>query len=300
MSSFNGGYDLSSLRKPASPLADDSAAAASVSVEALVIECTEQNLRDVLAVSNDVPVVIEFHADSVKVLDFSARLKKLIEARNGKVVLARVDAQAEQRVSAAFAVKGAPTLIAVLKGQPVPLFEGEQDDDSVNNVLDQVLKVASENSVNKTAVVDGNAASAPAADVSDLPPIHQEAFDAIGRLDYDSAINAYTKALSENPRDELAISGLAQVQLLKRTDGKNPNDLSATAPTSLAELLEWSDVMASVGNSKAAFEALLDAFADQPDNRDALRKHLIELFATVDPSDEVLIEARKRLTSLLY
>ena len=296
MSSFNGGYDLSSLRKPANPVA--AAAPASVPVEALVIECTEQNLRDVLAISNDVPVVIEFHADSVKVLDFSARLKALIEARNGTLILARVDAQTEQRVSQAFGVKGAPTLIAVLKGQPVPLFEGEQDDAAVNNVLDQILKVASENGVNKTAIADGVPASA--ATVSDLPPVHQEAFDAIGRLDYDAAIAAYTAALNENPRDELAISGLAQVKLLKRTDGKNPNDLPATAPEGIDELLEWADVMASVGNAKAAFEALLDAFSAKPEHRDALRKHLIELFATVDPGDEVLIAARKRLTSLLY
>ncbi len=298
MSSFNGGYDLSSLRKPAQPTAAESEPAQLVSVEALVIECTEQNLRDVLAISNDVAVVIEFHADSVKVLDFSARLKALIEVRAGRVVLARVDAQTEQRVSQAFGVKGAPTLIAVLKGQPVPLFEGEQDDASVNNVLDQVLKVAAENGVSKTAVADGVPA-APAG-VSELPPVHQEAFDAIGRLDYDAAIAAYTRALNENPRDELAISGLAQVKLLKRTDGKNPNDLPKTAPAALDELLEWADVMASVGNSKAAFDALLDAFAAQPDDRDALRKHLIELFATVDPSDEVLIAARKRLATLLY
>ena len=298
MSSFNGGYDLSSLRKPAQPTAAESEPAQLVSVEALVIECTEQNLRDVLAISNDVAVVIEFHADSVKVLDFSARLKALIEVRAGRVVLARVDAQTEQRVSQAFGVKGAPTLIAVLKGQPVPLFEGEQDDASVNNVFDQVLKVAAENGVSKTAVADGVPA-APAG-VSELPPVHQEAFDAIGRLDYDAAIAAYTRALNENPRDELAISGLAQVKLLKRTDGKNPNDLPSTAPASLDKLFEWADVMASVGNAKAAFDALLDAFAAQPDNRDALRKHLIELFATVDPSDEVLIAARKRLATLLY
>jgi putative thioredoxin len=296
VSSFNGGYDLSSLRKPASPVA--AAAPASVQVEALVIECTEQNLRDVLTISNDVPVVIEFHADSVKVLDFSARLKSLIEARNGSMVLARVDAQTEQRVSQAFGVKGAPTLIAVLKGQPVPLFEGDQDDTAVNNVLDQVLKVASENGVDKTAVADG--VPAAAATVSDLPPVHQEAFDAIGRLDYDGAIAAYTKALNENPRDELAISGMAQVKLLKRTDGKNPNDLPASAPQGIDELLEWADVMSSVGNAKAAFDALLDAFAAQPEHRDAVRKHLIELFATVDPGDEVLIAARKRLATLLY
>jgi putative thioredoxin len=273
-------------------------AASATSVPSLVIECTEQNLRDVLSISNSVPVIIEFHADSMRVLEFSARLKAIIEALDGKLVLARVDAQTEQRVSQAFAVKGAPTLIAVLKGQPAPLFEGDQDDEAIVKVFEQVLRVAGENGLVGTAMVGDQPEEAKPE--LQLPPLHQEAYDAIGRMDFDGAIAAYGKALSENPRDELAISGMAQVKLLKRTDGIDPNQLDAKAPQDLDGVILWADVMASVGEYKKAFDAILDAFEKQVESRDALRKHLVELFAVVDAADPDLLEARKRLATLLY
>ena len=294
MSNFNGAYDLSKLNKPAAPVAPK----ASVSVPSFVFECTEQNLRDVLSLSNDVPVILEFHADSVKPLDFSERLEKVVMTFGGRVVLARVDAQQEQRVSQAFAVKGAPTLLAVIKGQPVPLFEGDQEDESITKVIEQVLKVATENGMNSVAVI-GEADIAATAAVT-LAPLHQEAFDAIGRMDFDAAIAAYKRAIAENPRDDLAVSGLAQVKLLQRTDGINPSSLPDVAPADLEGLLRWSDVMASVGQVGLAFNTILDAFSTHSDSKDLLRQHLVELFAVVEPDNQDLLAARKRLASLLY
>ena len=295
MSNFNGGYDLSKLNKPAAAAVPK----ASVSVPALVFECTEQNLRDVLGLSNEIPVILEFHADSVKPLEFSERLEKIVLGMAGRVVLARVDAQQEQRVSQAFAVKGAPTLLAVIKGQPVPLFEGDQDDSATAKVLEQVLKVAAENGMNSVAVI-GDDATLPSTQAPQLPPLHQEAFDAIGRMDFDAAIAAYNRALAENPSDDLAVSGLAQVKLLQRTDGINPSTLPKEPPADIAGLLQWSDVMASIGDVNAAFSAILDGFLTHPESKDQLRKHLVELFAVVDPDNADLLAARKRLASLLY
>ncbi len=294
MSNFNGAYDLSKLNKPAVTQAPK----ASVSVPAMVFECTEQNLRDVLSLSNEVPVILEFHADSVKPLEFSERLERVVLSFGGRAVLARVDAQLEQRVSQAFAVKGAPTLIAVIKGQPVPLFEGDQDEESTTKVIEQVLKVAAENGLNSVAVLGD--APLPATAMPALAPLHQEAFDAIGRMDFDAAIAAYNRALAENPRDDLAVSGLAQVKLLQRTDGINPSSLPQLPPSDLEGLLLWSDVMASVGQVGLAFNAILDGFLVHPETKDQLRKHLVELFAVVEPDNADLLAARKRLASLLY
>jgi len=294
MSNFAGGYDLSKLTKPV-PSATPKA---SVMVPSLVFECTEQNLRDVLAISNELPVILEFHADSVKPLDFSERLERIVLSLAGRVVLARVDAQTEQRVAQAFAVKGAPTLIAVMKGQPVPLFEGDQDEASTSKVLEQVLKVAAENGL--TAIAAIGDASLPTEAATKLAPLHQEAFDAIGRMDFDAAIAAYKRALVENPRDDLAVSGMAQVKLLQRTEGIDPSSLSATPPVDLPGLLAWADMKASMGEIGVAFNAVLDAFETNPESKDQLRKHLVELFAIVEPDNEDLAASRKRLASLIY
>ncbi|MEY4078488.1 MAG: hypothetical protein RIS80_257 [Actinomycetota bacterium] len=313
--SFGGGIDLSKLKRtdaataaptsstPSSPSSTAGAtlgesagsSVAGVQVASLVIAATEANLRDVLALSAQVPVIIEFHADSVRELEISKRLRAFCEADAGRWVLVRVDAQVEQRIGQAFGVKGAPTLVAVIQGQPAPLFEGDQDDAAIRQVIDRVLQVAAENGVAGVAQVTSDAAVVEA-----LPPLHQKAFDAINEGNFDEAIAAYEQALRENPRDDLAQSGLAQVKLLKRTI--EPADVAAsdTPPAELDALLLWADHKLSEGNVQLAFGALLDAFEVRRDEREPIRVHLLELFAVVDPANPDLAAARRRLATLLY
>ncbi len=297
--SFTGGYDLSKLKRTepapsATPAGNQ--VAKSVAVESLIIEANEATLRDILAISAEVPVIIEFHADSVRVLDISEKLRRVCESFAGAFVLVRVDAQIEQRLGQAFAIKGAPTLVAIMKGQPVPLFEGEQDEDAIRKVVERVIEVAKENGVNGVAVVgDGTAAQ-----VEQLPPLHQKAFDAINAGDFDLAIATYEQAIKENPRDDLAVSGLAQVRLLKRTIEPSAVNDQAEPPKDVDELLLWADYRLSTGDVAGAFGALLDAFEINRDARDQIRKHLVELFAVVEPTNADLLDARKRLATLLY
>ncbi|MFM5903553.1 MAG: co-chaperone YbbN [Microbacteriaceae bacterium] len=288
--SLTGGYDLSKLKKTE----PESKSGETVVVPSLILDATESSLREVLGLSAQVPVVVEFHADSVKALDISPRLRSVCVARNGAFVLVRIDAQQEQRVAQAFAVKGAPTVLAVIKGQPVPLFEGDQDQSAIEQVVDRVLEVAKENGVKATAVVGEKPAEEP------LPALHQQAFDAISAGDFELAIQSYEQALRENPRDDLAISGLAQVRLLQRTIADHPVMNLAEAPTDLDELLLWADFQLSEGNVSAAFGALLDAFEAADDRREPIRKHLLDLFAVVEPAHPDLLAARRRLASLLY
>jgi len=297
--SFAGGYDLSKLKRT-EPVAGASTTASqpvkSVAVESLIIDATEATMRDILAISAEVPVIIEFHADSVRVLDISEKLRRVCESFAGKFVLVRVDAQVEQRVGQAFAIKGAPTLVAILKGQPVPLFEGEQDEDAIRKVVERVIEVAKENGVAGVAVVgEGSAAQ-----VEQLPPLHQKAFDAINAGDFELAIATYEQAIKENPRDDLAVSGLAQVRLLQRTIEPSAVNDQAQPPKDVDELLLWADYRLSTGDVAGAFSALLDAFEVNRDARDQIRKHLVELFAVVEPTNAGLLEARKRLATLLY
>jgi putative thioredoxin len=298
VSSLSGAYDLSGLKR--TPEAGATAAATSpqsstrVAVTALVQECNEQTLKAVLELSASVPVILEFHADSVRVMEISDRLRAAIENLDGRLILARIDAQIEQRVGQAFGVKGAPTVVAVVKGQPFPLFEGEQPAEVIEQIFARVLEVASENGVTGQAEVTN------AEPEVQLPALHQKAFDLIETEDYDGAIAVYEQAIRENPRDDLAMAGLAQVKLLKRTADADFEKISDQPPTDLDELLAWADIQVSTSNVKVAFDALLDAFEQRFDDREAIRKHIVELFAVIDPANADLAAARRRLSTLLY
>ena len=228
--SLAGAVDLSSLRKPdpaAAPSAPGQQSAVAtdlLTLPSLVAQGNETNLRNFIEVSNQLPVIIEFNAGwSEQSKALSPKLVKLTQALNGRILLLQIDLDSNINVAKAFKVGSAPTVLALLRGQPVPLFEGDQPEENVQVVFDRVLEIAAENGMTAVITVaepSGEQLPPP------LPPRHQAAFDAIDNGDYAEAVRQYEEALKENPGDSLASSGLAQAKLLVRTAGIDFETLS--------------------------------------------------------------------------
>lgn len=278
----------------------DSPASVNPVVEALIIEGTEQNFNNLIGYSSRVPLVVEFFASwSEPGKSLSAKLEAQTLAAAGRILLIRVDVQAQPKIAAAFKVEGAPTVVAVIKGQPVPLFAGDQDATAIATVFERILEVAAENQISGTAVVDPAAAEAAAA--PKLSPRHQAAYDAIDRGDYEAAVAEYQAALNEMPSDALAKAGLAQANLLVRTSSIDVDEILASQPTDLAGILLKADVLVAVGHAQQGFHLLLSVFSSAPaEDRDAIRKHLLELFEVIGTDSPEVAEARKKLALLLY
>lgn len=269
-------------------------------VPALVIEGNEANFNNFIAVSNSVPLVIEFYASwSEPGKALSAKLQAQTELANGRILLIRVDVQAQPKIAAAFKVEGAPTVVAVIKGQPVPLFAGDQEAAAIATVFERILEVAAENQISGTAIVDANAAAEAAA--PKLSPRHQAAYDAIDRGDYQAAVLEYQAALNEMPSDALAKAGLAQARLLVRTAEVDVDEILASQPTELSDALLKADVLVAVGHAQQGFYLLLSAFESAAgEQRDEIRKHLLELFEVQGSDSPEVADARKKLALLLY
>lgn len=313
--SLAGAVDLSSLKNRAqTPSTSPGAAAANAQtgqaakaaettnpvVPSLVIEGNEANFNGFIGFSNSVPLVVEFYASwSEPSKALSMKLQAQAEAANGRILLIRVDVQAQPKIAAAFKVEGAPTVVAVIKGQPVPLFSGDQDAQAIATVFERILEVAAENQIAGTAVVDPQAAAEAAA--PKLSPRHQAAYDAIDRGDYKAAVQEYQAALNEMPSDALAKAGLAQANLLVRTAEVDVDEVLASQPSDLAGVLIKADVLVAVGHAQQGFYLLLSAFeAAAGDVRDEIRKHLLELFEVQGSDSSEVADARKKLALLLY
>ena len=124
------------------------------------------------------------------------------------------------------------------------------EDDQLRSVIDQVLEIAAQAGVGTAQA--GAEGTQPEPEPEPLPPLHQEAYDAIERGDYTSAIAAYDKALKENPKDNDARSGRAQVSLLARTESMEPQAVrkaAADAPTDVEAQLAVADLDVSTGNA---------------------------------------------------
>jgi putative thioredoxin len=256
--------------------------------------------------STEHPVVVLLWASwSENALTLARDLGALADEYAGRLLLARIDAEAEPQVAAAFQAQSVPAVVAVLAGQPLPLFQGAPAIDQVRGVLDQLLEAAAANGITGTVPPRDGAEPEPAApEEPPLPPLHQEAYDAIERDDLDAAAAAYEQALRENPRDDMARAGLAQVGLLTRTrdvDLAAVRKAAADDPSDVDAQLAVADVDVLGGQVQDAFDRLIDVVrATAGPERERVRVRLVELFEIVGAEDPRVPAARRALASALY
>ena len=291
-----GAVDLSSLR--AAP-----ASAAPAPSSSLVFDATDQSFGEVLELSRTVPVVVDLWAEWCgPCKQLSPILEKVVAELAGRLVLAKVDVDANPQLAQSFRAQSIPMVVALVAGQPVPLFTGAVPEQQVREVFAQLLQLAAQHGVSGTVPVDADAAEPDAE--PPLPPLHQAAYDAIQAGDLEAAVAAYEQALAENPRDEQARAGRAQVRLLQRVEGADlqaARAVAAAAPDDVEAQSLVAELDRVGGHVDDAFERLLDLFAALPaDRRAPVRERLLELFGVVGDSDPRVLRARSRLASLLF
>tara|TARA_B100000678_G_scaffold39158_1_gene28809 strand:- start:4991 stop:5809 length:819 start_codon:yes stop_codon:yes gene_type:complete len=272
-----------------------------------VIDVTDAMFPEVLELSKTVPVVVDLWAEWCgPCKQLSPVLERVVTEHAGRLVLAKVDVDANPQLAQAFRAQSIPMVVALVGGQAVPLFTGAVPEQQVREVFAQLLQLAAQNGVTGSvgsgdadAADEEGAAAEPA-----MPPLHAEAFAAIESGDYAAAISAYERALAENPRDADARAGLAQVRLLSRVqdaDLQAARAAAAAAPTDVDAQLLVADLDLAGGHVEDAFDRLLDLFAALPDDdRAPVRERLLELFGIVGDDDPRVIRSRSRLASLLF
>ncbi len=300
---LQGAIDLSSLAAP-----PQTAAEAAATDSPAVIDVTMQTFQELVQRSSQVPVVIDLRSTrSPSSVELSALLAKMAKEYGGRFLLARVDADANPQIVQAFQVQGVPTVVAVLNGQPFPLFQGSAPQEQIRAVLDEVLKVAAENGVTgKVEGMDDEAQEVEEEVVEEpLPPHIQAAYDALENDDLDGAADAFREALKENPSDGEAKAGLAQVELGQRL---NDVDTDALRPTledpnvgDLDAKLQAADVEAASGQFEQAYTRLINVIrVTFGDDRETVRKRLLELFLLVPEDTPELLKARRDLATALF
>ena len=280
---FAQAVDLSSLGKPKSVPTGPTPG----------IAVTAENLTTEFLPLSKTRAVILFcwsarSAESVEMLTVMGQLEA---SYKGSWSLGHVDIDAQPQVAKALQTQKIPYAVALINEQIVPLFEQPYPEAQIRLVLDKVLALAAEQGVGD-------------APVEIIEPEEEEAVTALEAGDFATAEVAYKKLLARKPADSFAKLGLAQTQLLIRTDGlvldavvkeatNNPQDLSLQLRAADMEIVN--------GGVEAAFTRLLDVVKGSTgDERNKAKEHLLSLFALVDPADPRLTAARSALANALF
>ena len=280
---FGQAFDLSSLTKPK----------VDPDVPMPGLEVTVENLNsNILPLSLVRPVIVLMWSPrSPESQEMIATLGKLEVEYQAKWSLARVNIDTHPEIAQAFQTKNVPYAVAIIAEQMVPLFEQAYPEAQVRLVIDKVLTLSAQQGIGE-------------APVEQMEPEEEEAMYALESGDFTVAEAAYKKWLSRKPNENLAKLGLAQTQLLIRTEGLDLNNVieeSTKSPADIELQLKAADVEIVNGGVEAAFSRLLNLVkATQGDDKNKVKNHLLNLFALVDQSDPRLISARKELANSIF
>jgi putative thioredoxin len=249
----------------------------------MVIDVTEDSFAsDVLERSKTVPVVVDFWADwcgPCKTL--GPLLERAVEKREGEVVLAKVDVDANPRLQMQFGIRGIPAVKAFKGGAVVSEFVGAQPSGVVDRFVESLLPSAADR-----LVTAGDEASLRQAIEQD--PGHVGARVALARrLLAAGKVDEAVEVLRPVDHDRIAAAMLAEIDLLRS------GEVSDEVRGALTRLID--------GDPAGALPVLVQAVRDAAgDQRDALRKVVVGVFGELGEDHSLTQRYRPELAAALY
>jgi putative thioredoxin len=283
---------------------------------------------EVLDASRQVPVIVDFWAPWCgPCKQLGPALEKAVTDANGAVKLVKVNIDENPELAQQLRIQSIPTVYAFKDGQPVDGFMGALPESQIKAFVTGLAGGGGGH---------GHGHHGGEEHAVEVLAMGAEAFAA---GDIDTAAHAYGHVLQDMPGDPRAVAGLARCYLasgdlerarstlqLVKPDGASDEAIRAVEaelklkdnpqPRGETELLR-AKLAANEGDTQARYDLALalDAAGDRDAaisellelvrrdrkwNEEAGRKQLVTLFEAMGPTDPRTIEARRKLSGLLF
>jgi len=270
--------------------------------------------QEVLDKSQSVPVVVDFWApwcgpcQTLKPI-----LEKLAEEYNGRFLLAKVNADENQALSAQFGVRGIPSVKAVSKGQIINEFSGALPESAIREFLDKLLPSQSElkrlEALEYYENGDKETAETLLEEALSLDPGNNDIIisQAQFKLESDNldAAQQLLEQLPINVRQDDNVTALLTKIAMNRKINELPDKAVLlqrleTNPNDLQTKLDIANACVATESYAEAIDYLFDVLTqDRTFQEDSARKTLLSLFTLLGNQDERVRSARKKLATLL-
>ena len=279
----------------------------------------DQFVEEVIEKSKTIPVILDFWAPWCgPCKQLTPILEKVVNKKNGKIILAKINVDENQGISSQLNIQSIPTVYGFVNGNPIEAFQGAQPESKIEAMVDKMIEATPGNEV---------------------PKIIEEADQLFSDQKFEESISIYEQLVGIDSGNPKIIAGLLRclIQLKRFDDAKemfesfDDSIIENEEISKIRKLLDSSndknsnfsnenlinEVIAnpkdkglryklaesylSTNEIKKGFDELLKIFEQDPNwNESAAKKKLLEFFDLLGFSDPNVIEARKKLSSIMF
>jgi putative thioredoxin len=304
----------------AKTMLQDGGATTAATADDLVKETTTQGfVKDVIEASKQQPVLVDFWAPWCgPCKQLTPIIEKVIRAAKGKAKLVKMNIDDHPAIPGQMGIQSIPAVIAFVNGQPIDGFMGALPESQVKAFVERLIKdrVGGEE-IDLLKAADAELAGGDPAGAAEI----------------------YAQLLARDAGNVAALAGLARSyvktgaleqakQTLALVPDNKRNDATVAAARAALELAEQASAVGPVaeleqrvaanpldhqsrydlavalnarGQRAEALDHLIEIVRrDRKWNDDGARKQLVQLFEAWGPTDEVTVDGRRRLSSILF